>query len=246
MFHKSAIIFLVLSRCVFAWAARSIEATFIAPAAPTVTGSASFHLPTSVSKSESLSFARSQVVSSGYGLYSPSALQAKKKKTSAPAGGKKIQVKLLKHVAGSGQAGDVIQVTPPFFNNKLKPTQLAIIISDEEVAKEKAEADDKASAEKSKANELQEVLNETTLIIKRKAGPDGQLFGGIGSKVIMEKLKEIINDDFLSEKWIKVAEISGEDGKKMRGDIKHTGEFGARITLLSDISARIVVSVHAE
>ena len=182
--------------------------------------------------------------SPGYGT-SYSSLYAKKKKN-APAAAKKVQVKLLKHVAGSGQAGDVIQVTPAFFNNKLRPNKSAEIISDEQVAEEQSQAEEDERIKTSKASELQELLSGMIINIKRKAGPDGQLFGGIGAKLIMEEVQKKVTDEFLNEKWVKVTEVLDENGKKMRGDIKHTGEFGARIALLSDVSAKLSLVVEAE
>ena len=84
----------------------------------------------------------------------------------AAAGGaatKKVQVKLLKHVAGTGQAGEVVMVTPAFFNNKLRPTKSAKIISDEDVESERAEAEALAESTKATATELQEKISEMIL-----------------------------------------------------------------------------------
>ena len=93
---------------------------------------------------------------------------------------------------------------------------------------------------------MQEKLGETTLVLSRKAGPDGQLFGGIGPKIVMAQLQDEIGDDYLGEKWVKVSEMLDEKGKKIRGDIKHTGDFGARISLKKDVSAKIKILVKAE
>lgn len=250
-FRTSALLYLFASGFLACYASaiarskNSMEATFILPASPTVTRSIQNSNPTS---SHELTYAKSQIISSGYGLYyhqSSSQLQAKKKKA-APAAAKKVQVKLLKHVPGSGQAGEVILVTPAFFNNKLRPNQSAEIISNEEVADAAAKKEAKEKEEKAKATELREILNDVTLQLKRKAGPDGQLFGGIGPKIIMSELQSEVTDVYLNEKWVKVAEVLDENEKKIRGDIKHTGEFRAKIALLSGISAKIGITVEAE
>lgn len=174
-------------------------------------------------------------------------LPAKKKAgaSSAPAKGK-VQVKLLKHVAGTGQAGEVVMVTPAFFNNKLRPTQSAKIVSDEEVAQEKAESVEQQREAKEKATELQEKISGLQVIMKRKSGPDGQLFGGINAKAIMTEVHSAVGDDFLNQKGVKISEITDENGKKMRGDIKHTGQYGSRISLLSGISAKFDIEVLGE
>ena len=178
---------------------------------------------------------------------SVTSLAAKKKATAAPATSKKIQVKLLKHVAGTGQAGEVVMVTPPFFNNKLRPTKSATLISDEQVELEKAK---EALAEKerqTKAAAIKEQVEGAPLIIARKAGPDGQLFGGIGPKIIVDELKAITGEDeFLESKPVKITALMDDNGKKMRGDIKHTGSFAANLSLMKDVVAKVTIEVHAE
>ena len=170
----------------------------------------------------------------------------KKKSAGGGGGGTKVQVKLLKHIAGTGQAGDVIQVTPAFFNNKLRPTKSAVVISDEEVAAEQAENQAQQEEARAQATAIQEMLQETTLTIRRKAGPDGQLFGGVGPKVVVSELQQLLGDEkgaFLDSKGVKLKELTSGEGKKMRGDIKHIGDFGGKIQLTKDISAKFKISV---
>jgi large subunit ribosomal protein L9 len=179
-------------------------------------------------------------------------LLAKKKSSpssssSAPAASKKIQVKMLKHVAGTGSAGDVVLVTPAFFNNKLRPTHSAMIITDEQVKEERARADRAERLTNAKAGELREAIGALTLVLRRKAGPDGQLFGGIGAKMIVDELESVLQDDFLhQQKSVKVTAVTGADGNRMAGDIKHTGEFRATISLTKDIAATVAIHVEAE
>jgi large subunit ribosomal protein L9 len=153
---------------------------------------------------------------------------------------------MLKYVAGTGIVGEVIQVTPAFYHNKLLPTKSAELISNEEMKQQQAVLAAEEKATKEKANELKEKLSGITLQIKRTAGPDGHLFGGIGAKAIVDELKTIIKDDFFDKKGVKVQAITDEEGKKLRGDIKHTGNFSAAISLTKDISARIEVVVASE
>lgn len=173
-------------------------------------------------------------------------LFAAKKKS--PAASKKVQVKMLKAVPGTGQKGDVVLVTPAFFNNKLRPTQSAEVISDEDVDKENAERDAEAAAAKVEAMALQEELQAEPLTMKRKAGPDGQLFGGIGAKVIMEELTSQFpsHKEYMGRKNVKVVAFTDDNDKKIRGDIKHTGDFGIQIALSKDIKANMKVSVVSE
>lgn len=213
-------------------------ASFVPPAAPSVARSTP--APTDIS------FARAQAVSSGYGLYPVTGSALYAKKAAGPATSKKVQVKLLKHVAGTGQAGDVINVTPAFFNNKLRPTKSAVMISDDEVEKQNVEAKAAAAETKAKATELQTKLSEMTLTISRKAGPEGQLFGGLSPRGVIQELQNLINEDFLNEKGVKIAELTDSKGSKIRGDLKRTGCFHAKIVLAKDISARFSITINPE
>jgi large subunit ribosomal protein L9 len=162
---------------------------------------------------------------------------------------KKIQVKLLKYVAGTGQPGDIVMVTPAFFQNKLRPSKSAELITDEQVEKQRAGA---AAAEKElneSATLLQEKLSssEVTLTFVRKSGPGGHLFGGIGQKVIAEELKkQPIGSDFFSSRGVKIVCVVDSDGNKLPGDIKHTGEFTVSIALTKDVFAQLHIVVQAE
>ena len=173
-------------------------------------------------------------------------LFSKKKGGGTAAGAKKVQVKLLKHVAGTGQAGDVIQVTSAFFNNKLRPTQSATLISDEQVEQERLQNEQNQQETRAKAEALQETLSETTLTIPKKTGPDGKLFGGINTKAIVAELHNVVSDDFLNKKGVKIVELLDENGKKMRGDIKTTGSYQAKIQLTKEISAKFQIAVESE
>jgi len=161
---------------------------------------------------------------------------------------KKLQVRLLKDVPGTGQKGDVVLVTPPFFQNKLQRTHLAELISDDEVKEIESEQAAQKKEETEHATALQEQLQDWTLTMKRKAGPDGQLFGGIGPKLLMEELQTQFVDlvFFQQQKSVKIVAMMDENGKKMKGDIKHTGEFAAKLSLTKDIAAEFKISVEAE
>lgn len=160
---------------------------------------------------------------------------------------KKIQVKLLKYVAGTGLAGEIVQVTPAFFQNKLRPTKSAVMITDEEVQKEIAEAAVQEMKRNSEAIEWKEKVEDMVISISRKAGPDGHLFGGIGPKILMDELmKNVDKNEFFEQKGVKIVSVVDSDGKELKGDIKHLGEFGALLSLTKEINAKVAISVHPE
>jgi len=194
----------------------------------------------------------SDAVVTGYGLFDikkktqnrkDTHLFSKKKAGGAP---QKMKVKLLKNVAGTGQAGMVIKVTPAFFNNKLRPTGSAKLISDEEVEKDELKSQALAESNKAAAKVIQEALNDVSIVIKRKAGPEGHLFGGIGPKTIIKELSEKVPNDMWKRKGVKVQDFLDENGEKIKGDIKEVGKFTAKIKFSTDMVSKVDISVEAE
>jgi large subunit ribosomal protein L9 len=173
------------------------------------------------------------------------ALQLSKKK-SAPAPTKKIQVKMLKYVEGTGHVGEVVMVTPAFFQNKLRPSTAAIVITDEEVKKERSDAEALEKETCVKAEALKEQISQLSISFRRKAGSDGHLFGGIGAKCIMNELDKSVGDAFLSQKSVRIVSITKNDGSSVDGDIKYTGAYTASLSLTKDISGSFGVVVEAE
>lgn len=161
---------------------------------------------------------------------------------------KKIQVKLLKYVAGVGQKGDIVRVSPSVLNNLLRPSQAAQVITDEDVQKELADAAANERDLDRSARLLKNEIEEMTLSIVRKAGPDGKLFGGIGPKVIIDELKSKLGSSasLLDRKGVKILSIVDGDGAKVQGDVKRVGPFGATIALTKDISAKLQAEIRSE
>eukprot|EP00536_Pseudo-nitzschia_multiseries_P018253 jgi/Psemu1/315645/fgenesh1_kg.2304_\ len=159
---------------------------------PTTNARSLHHARSTAPSPPLLTAAERSSISTGTGT--STALFGKKKKKSgggsAPASAK-MQVKLLQHIPGTGQAGDVIMVNPIFFANKLRPQKLARAITDEEVQKDLEEKQEKSAALQAEARALKELLddnddNDSSLVLEfldNQTGPDGKkLFGGIGPK----------------------------------------------------------------
>lgn len=154
---------------------------------------------------------------------SPTCLFGKKKKKGGSGGGSaakgaaKMQVKLLEHIAGTGQAGDVIMVNPIFFANKLRPQKLARVITDEEVQEELEKKQSQMDELQKQAKAVQGLLDENDesassyvlTFTDNQTGPDGKkLFGGIGPKKIMESLRKDVKEfDAYSKEFTKQVSI---------------------------------------
>ena len=182
--------------------------------------------------------------------FTTTVLHSKKKKVVAPAAAKKIQVKMLQSVPGTGQKGDVVLVTPAFFNNKLRPTASAAIISTEQVEHDRAEHEAAEQERNAQAELIQQYLESHPLRFQRKAGPDGHLFGSINAKAVLTTLAEQVLEAeqaaFIGQKYVKIASLVDGEGKEMQGDIKHVGEFQATISLTQKVSANLSIIVVAE
>ena len=104
-----------------------------------------------------------------------------------------------------------------------------------------------AEERQTKAASIKERVEAEPLLLKRKAGPDGHLFGGVGAKNLMEELKASTGEsDFLDSKSVKIIALMDGDGKKIRGDIKHTGSFQADLSLMKDVVAKVTIEVQPE
>lgn len=179
--------------------------------------------------------------------FKATALFAKSKRGGASSKGGKVQVKLLENILGTGVVGEVIMVSPAFFENKLKKTKSAVLITDDEVAEMNNKKKVKEESCLETANDMKEHLTGYELALKRKAGPEGHLFGGIGKKCIMQELKKSFPKGSLDGKEVKVTKIKdGETEKELKHDIKEIGAFTATIKLYKDISANVAITVTAE
>lgn len=242
------------------------KTSFVPPAAPSITKagwpSAANH-PSRVQ----------QQIATGYGTE----LFGRKKKNAAASSSTKtaavppvtkngkIQIKMLTSVPQIGQAGDIIFVSSAVFQNQLQRQKKARLISAEEVAlleaekqKEEAEATQKAIDTKKMMEEaMLEGLGEecstdqdicgVALTMARKAGPEGNLFGGINPKMIMEDLKNTFPDGSWEGKQVKLTDMKDSDGKDVKKkDIKHTGEYTCVVALGNDVDVKFILSVVAE
>lgn len=171
---------------------------------------------------------------------------AKKKKSDQPKG-TKIQVLLLSHVKGVGQAGEVVKVTPSFYENKLRRDNSAKRISEEEVTNMVQE---KASADKTirdQTKKVQDTIGDVKVCISKKTGPNGHLYGSVGPKVIIDELKKVVpssESSLLSGKRVKITSIKNENGQEVEQNmIKEAGDYEAIIELSKSNSAKFAIEV---
>jgi len=219
--------------------------------------------------------AQQQIVN-GYGTYqsaSTTSLHGKKKKggggggsAGQPVANKKgqIQVVMLETVPNVGQSGDIIFVSSPVFQNQLQLTKKARLISAEEVAKieaeeaaEQAEATEMAKKTKGMMEKVMSYNNEkdggsddtcgVALAMKRKAGPEGNLFGGVNPKMVMDALKKEYPEGSWDGKQVKLTDVKDKDGKDVKKkDIKHTGDYTMSVALGNGVDVTFILAIGAE
>ena len=169
----------------------------------------------------------------------------------------KIQVVLLKPVQELGQTGDVVFVSSAIFQNSLKRSGKARLISEDEVSRleqEKEEAQKELIATALKTKQMIEEAaqqcqdgTDAALIISRKAGPDGNLFARVNPKIIIEALRESFPDgafDGKQVKLIKVKDSEGADVKKM--DVKNVGVYSVDLSLEKGVDVTFGMSIMSE
>lgn len=169
---------------------------------------------------------------------------------------------MLETVPRIGQAGDIIFVSSAVFQNQLQRQQKARLISAEEVAqieKEK-EADNQAQLEaamatkqmiddamEAKPHDNEHSVCGIALEMKRRAGPEGSLFGGISPKMVMDALALTFPEGSWDGKQVKLTSVKDMDGQDVKKkDIKHLGDYLMSVSLGRDVEASFILSVSAE
>jgi large subunit ribosomal protein L9 len=148
-----------------------------------------------------------------------------------------MQVILLEKVANLGSLGDVVKVKDGFARNYLIPQGKARRATPENLKEfetrraelERAQAQALAAAQEKAAR-----LDGLTLRIAQKAGVDGKLFGSVTNYDIAEALKA------------QGFEVSKASIRMPQGPLKTLGDHPLKISLHTDVTATITVSVVAE
>jgi len=145
-----------------------------------------------------------------------------------------MEVILLERIAGLGGLGDRVDVKPGYARNYLVPQGKALSATERNIARFKerrAELERQAADEVVRATRRSEDLAALDLVITRRAGGEGRLFGSVGI--------------------IDVAEAATEAGVEVRrnevrmpdGPIRQTGRYEVSIRVHPDVEAAVRVAV---
>ena len=102
-----------------------------------------------------------------------------------------MKVILLTDIKGKGKKDQVLEVADGYAKNYLLAKKLAVVADAQnlnELRNREASKQHKYDQEKAAATELATKLNDTTVVLKRKAGVDSKLYGAVTSKEIVQQL----------------------------------------------------------
>ena len=145
-----------------------------------------------------------------------------------------MEVILLERIAGLGGLGDRVDVKPGYARNYLVPQGKALSATERNIARfeeRRAELERQAADEVVRAERRSADLAALDLVITRRAGGEGRLFGSVGI--------------------IDVAEAATEAGVEVRrnevrmpdGPIRQTGRYEVSIRVHPDVEAAVRVAV---
>ncbi len=148
-----------------------------------------------------------------------------------------MKVILTKDVEGWGTIGDIIEVKDGFARNYLIPKGLAYPATDnyvrmvQNILQQKAR---KLEKEKEKALQIAEKIDGVEIVLKKKVGITGKLYGSVTAADIAEAVKE--------QHGVEI------DRKKimLRNPIRDIGIYTIKIRLHPQVSATIKVNVQPE
>lgn len=148
-----------------------------------------------------------------------------------------MEIILMDKVVNLGNLGDVVKVKDGYARNFLIPQGMAKRANKANIA---AFAERKAELEKQSAEKLAaaqaraEKLAGIAITIAQKAGVDGRLFGSIN------------NADIAGALATQGMEVAKAEVRLPEGPLKAVGEYPVTLSLHSDVTCDITVTVVAE
>jgi large subunit ribosomal protein L9 len=136
-----------------------------------------------------------------------------------------------------GNLGETVRVKSGYGRNYLIPNRKAVPATKPNIEKfESQRADlEKAQADVvGKATARAESFVGLSITLKRKAGPEGKLYGSVGTADISQAVAETGN--VLAKNEVRLPD----------GPFRHIGEFDVEVNLHADITVSIKLSIVAE
>jgi len=148
-----------------------------------------------------------------------------------------MNVILLEKINRLGVLGDQVKVKSGFGRNYLIPQGKALPATTANVAmfeERRAELEKAASESMAAAQARAEQLNGKEVVIVRKAGDEGRMFGSVNNQDVADALTAA------------GAEVAKREVRMPEGAIRELGEYDLTLHLHSDVDAAVKVIVEAE
>ena len=148
-----------------------------------------------------------------------------------------MNVILLEKINKLGALGDQVSVKAGFGRNFLIPQGKALPATEANVAMfegRRAELEAAAAESLGSANARAEELNGKEVVIVRKAGDEGRMFGSVNNTDVAEALVAA------------GAKVEKREVRMPEGAIRELGEYDIDIHLHTDVNATVKVIVEAE
>jgi large subunit ribosomal protein L9 len=140
----------------------------------------------------------------------------------------------LEKIDNVGAIGDRVKVKSGYARNFLIPQGKATVATPENIAKfeaRRAELEKKAAGELDVAQKRAKTLEALTLRIEAQAGPEGRLFGSIGTSDIVDACAALGVD------------IERSEVRLPNGPLRTVGEHEVDFHLHTDVNVTLVVTV---
>lgn len=147
-----------------------------------------------------------------------------------------MQVILLEKIDNLGGIGDLVNVKPGYARNFLIPKGKATVATPDNLEKfeeRRAELEARAAAEVAEAKKRASKLEGQVIRMKVQAGPEGKLFGSIGTADIAEACSQF------------GVEVERSEVRLAEGPLRVVGDHPVEIHLHSDVNVTITVAVES-
>ena len=145
-----------------------------------------------------------------------------------------MKVILTADVKGTGKKGDIVNVSDGFATNFLLKKKVAVVANDENlnVLKNKQSSEQHKKDEELKAaQEIKAKIDGKTVVLSKKAGDGGRLFGAVTAIDVCDAIKTSLSVDIDKRKIV------------LKNAIKSIGKFEVEIKIHKDVSAKVLVDV---
>ena len=145
-----------------------------------------------------------------------------------------MKVILTKDVKGTGKKGEIVNVSDGFANNFLLKKGAAVLANEDNlnILKNKQSSEQHKKDEELKAAlKIKEEINDKEVVLLKKAGEGGRLFGAVTAIDICDAIKSSLNTDVDKRKIV------------LKNTIKSIGRFETEIKIHKDVTAKVIVDV---